>query len=170
MCCCGLAAIATDWLTREPAEVSLVVVIFPDAELGAIEKFRARWDPLAEAVGAHLTVVFPFPESVNVEELLSLTMRPFPVRLGNPSLWEGEHLFLTAVVGGEDIIELQRRSYDALHLSVPGEFVPHMTIGRRDLPADAYRMLAEAAELEVDGWARTLSIYRRHRDGRRTIE
>lgn len=149
--------------------MSLVAVIFPEADLAAVEQFRTRWDPLSESVAAHITIVFPFPASVELDVLRDLTMKPFPVRLGNPSLWEGEYLFLTADAGGEHIIDLHRRSYEALQLSTPPSFVPHMTIGQRPPGTETSLMLAEAGDLVVEGWAQSLTIYRRHLDGRRTI-
>ncbi|WP_433220195.1 hypothetical protein ACQP00_17300 [Dactylosporangium sp. CS-047395] len=37
-----------------------VLAIFPDLDIAGIEQFRGRWDPLAAAVPAHITIAFPF--------------------------------------------------------------------------------------------------------------
>ncbi|WP_353648491.1 2'-5' RNA ligase family protein [Nakamurella sp. A5-74] len=150
--------------------MSLVGAIFPDADLTEVEQFRVQWDPLADSVAAHITIVFPFSEVNDLEALRTLSMEPFPVRFGTPSLWEGEYLFLTADVGDEHIVDLHRRSYGALQLPLPADFVPHMTIGRRPAGSEAKHMLARATGLVVEGWARSMTIYRRHLDGRRTFE
>lgn len=150
--------------------MSMVAVIFPEADLRTVEQFRARWDPLAESVAAHITVVFPFPESVDLGSIRNLTMRPFRVRLSNPSVWESGYLFLTATTGREQVVDLHRRSYQALELPAPPNFIPHMTIGRRPPGTEMGLMLADAADLAVEGFARSLTIYRRHADGRRSIE
>ncbi|WP_353649165.1 2'-5' RNA ligase family protein [Nakamurella sp. A5-74] len=148
--------------------MSLVGVIFPDADLAEVEEFRGRWDPLADAVAAHITIIFPIPEESDLDALRALAMKPFPVRLATPLLWDDEYLFLTADTGNDHIVDLHRRSYEALRLPSPPRFVPHMTIGRRR--AETETMLAQAAGLAVQGWARSLTIYRRHPDGLRTVE
>lgn len=72
--------------------------------------------------------------------------------------------------GSEQVVDLHHRSYEALELPAPSNFVPHMTIGRRPLGTETGVMLTDAADVSVEGLARSLTIYRRHPDGRRTVE
>ena len=74
-----------------------------------VESFRARWDPLATSVSAHITVVFPFDWSDTLPALSTVlgtvaAVNPaFPVALGRVTVWEDEYLFLLAHQGGDAI-------------------------------------------------------------------
>jgi len=151
-----------------------VAVIHPEADTGAVERFRQRWDPLGGAVAAHVTIVFPFESQYGVAELRELLAgvlpKPFAVRLGAPTVWEDEYLFLLAERGGAQIARLHETVYGMLRLARAERFVPHMTVGRRPPGAEQDKMLRAADGLILDGWARELSVYRREPDGRRVHE
>ena len=147
-----------------------VAVIYPDADTGPVEVFRQRWDPLGSLVAAHVTIAFPFDWDGQPGELparLAGTMpRPFAVRLGSPTVWDDEYLYLLAERGGAQIARLHDAVYNALGLPRAERFVPHMTVGRRSAGPDQDRMLRAADGLSVNGWARELSVYRRESGGR----
>jgi 2'-5' RNA ligase len=147
-----------------------VAVIYPEAETGAVERFRRRWDPLGPVVGAHVTIAFPFDWDRGTDELRGLLTeampKPFAVRLGAPTIWDDEYLFLLAERGGAHIARLHEAVYSTLGLARSERFVPHMTVGRRAPGPEQDRMLRAASGLAVAGWARTLSVHRREADGR----
>lgn len=151
-----------------------VAVIYPEAETGAVERFRKRWDPLGGAVAAHVTIAFPFDWDRGPGELQRLLKgvlpKPFAIRLGAPTVWDDEYLFLLAERGGVQIARLHDAVYSAVGLPRAERFVPHMTIGRRAPGPDQERMVRAAAGLSVNGWARELAIYRREANGIRTPE
>ncbi|WP_433061849.1 2'-5' RNA ligase family protein [Dactylosporangium sp. CS-033363] len=150
-----------------------VLAIFPDLDTAGIERFRARWDPLAAAVPAHITIAFPFTwpgTALSLAGALRPVLAacpPFPVELTEPSVWEDEYLFLLLGAGHDQV----RRLHDSVYgLALPGlqrpaRFVPHMTIGRA-----AGIVAAGELSLPVSGLARSLTVYRRDGDGTRTRE
>jgi 2'-5' RNA ligase len=149
-------------------------VIYPEADLDAVERFRAHWDPLSGVVAAHVTIAFPFEWRSGAEALQAVlgdvAPMPFRVRLGAPTVWDDEYLFLLAEEGGGDIARLHDAVHRAAGVGRPERFVPHMTIGRRPPGAEQHRMLRAAHGLVVSGWVRALSVYRREPDGRRVEE
>jgi 2'-5' RNA ligase len=164
----GSARCDHGWVTK------WVAVLHPEADTGAVERFRLRWDPLGGAVAAHVTIAFPFDWQRGRDELHGLLTgmlpKPFAVRLGAPTVWEEEYLFLLAERGGAQIARLHEAVYGVLGLARAERFVPHMTVGRRLPGAEQERMLRAADGLTLDGWARELSVYRREPDGRRVHE
>jgi 2'-5' RNA ligase len=151
-----------------------VAVIYPEAETSGVERFRRRWDPLGGLVAAHVTIAFPFEWERGLDELrdlLAQTMpKPFALRLDAPTIWDDEYLFLLADRGGAEIARLHEAVHNTLGLPRSERFVPHMTVGRRPPGPDQDRMVRAATGLAVNGWARTLSVYRREPDGTRVHE
>jgi 2'-5' RNA ligase len=160
--------------------VRRVAVIFPHADTGDVELFRQRWDPLANSVAAHITVVFPFVWHSSIGALETflgdavLKHPRFPVRLNGFAIWEDEYLFLLAREGADQISRLHHDLYAGLlpGLAAPRVFVPHMTVGRRRHPDELLTALGEAngVQLSLDGFALALSIYRIEQGGRRVRE
>jgi 2'-5' RNA ligase len=157
-----------------------VIAVFPEIDTAAVERFRNRWDPLAAAVPAHITVAFPFDWTGPVSGLADalqpiLTACPsFTVELSTPTVWEDEYLFLLLGEGREQVSQLHESIYRQVLRGVPRptRFVPHMTVGRH---ADKEALgvgVTEAAEmgLPLIGRAVSLTVYRRHDDGRRVRE
>lgn len=157
-----------------------VVVIFPDdADLTDVEGFRARWDPLAGSVAAHVTLVFPFePTTMGAGRTaraiaeVAASHPPFLIQLADPAVSDSEYLFLLARQGAPQIRDLHADLYTALpDAHTDGGFVAHMTIGRSGDPA----ALAQAADtartlgLHVSGTARAVSVYLIDQQGRRQV-
>lgn len=118
------------------------IMIFPEFDnIDVINDIRRKYDPLADLVLPHITLVFPFESELTDEELTlylkeSLSgIHPFKVELGGFSKQEdryGSYLFLN-VVQGMDII---RNIHDMLYKDKLKKFdggydyVPHMTVGK----------------------------------------
>jgi 2'-5' RNA ligase len=163
-----------------PMTVRRAVVVFPsEADTVAVERFRVGWDPLAAQIAAHITLVFPFETNADPAVLeaavkdVAAGHHRFAVDLADPSIHDGEYLFLLASQGAEQIRRLHTDLYDALndaHLAAP--FVPHMTIGRQPRRADIAKAsrAARRLNLRVRGTVRELTLYRIENGSSRHVE
>lgn len=120
-------------------------MIFPQFEnINIIDDIREKYDPLANHVRPHITLVFPFEsnfKSIELKEHLEKTLtgiKPFRltmdeiVKMDNPL---GMYLFLVLKEGTEDIKKLSSKLYTGILKPYKPEwlseetFLPHMTIG-----------------------------------------
>lgn len=125
---------------------------FPGIE--RVEAFRARHDPMAELVAAHLTLVFPFPTALSRLQIETHVRRvvsrwpPIPVTFRRTRTEANEFLFLMASRGAASIMALHDRLYTrslAPHLRRDLPYGPHITLARY---AEFPRLEAAAAEAE----------------------
>jgi 2'-5' RNA ligase len=121
------------------------VAWFPRFEgIERIEAFRARHDPAAALIGAHLSLVFPFPTAHSQLQVETHVRRvvsrwpPIPVAFRGARLYANEFLFLMASRGAASVRELHDRLYTR-------SLAPHL---RRDLPYEPHITLARHAELD----------------------
>ena len=153
------------------------LVFFPQGSgRYVIESLRRSFDPLATAIAAHATLVFPFASEISdadlrahVEQALA-GQPPFRVRFEGVSEAEEEYLFLDAVVGGERLVDINDRLYAgplAEYRSTAHVYRPHITLGRlRD--GEARRQALNAARAltpVVDEIVRGVSVYRLGENG-----
>ena len=117
-------------------------MIFPEFDnMDVIDRIRSKYDPLAELVRPHVTLVFPFESDISNEKLEEILetrlqeMNCFELILGNISKQEdsfGNYLFLNVLKGSEELFKINRVLYDnefkENNLGLP--YVPHMTIGK----------------------------------------
>lgn len=118
------------------------IMIFPEFEnMEIIDNIRKQYDPLAELVRPHITLVFPFESQISNEELTQilnvrlLGVKPFELKLGGISKKEdtfGNYLFLDVLKGGEEIGYIHQVLYDNefKEFNIGLQFIPHMTIGK----------------------------------------
>jgi 2'-5' RNA ligase len=118
------------------------IMIFPEFEnIDIINDIRKKYDPLADLVLPHITLVFPFDSELSNEELKlhlkrSLSgIKPFKVELEGFSKQEnkyGNYLFLNVVQGTDVIKNIHDMLYkDKLKQFDAGyDYVPHMTVGK----------------------------------------
>ncbi|WP_433087605.1 2'-5' RNA ligase family protein [Dactylosporangium sp. CA-052675] len=157
-----------------------VIAIFPEMNTAAVERFRNRWDPLAGAVPAHITVAFPFewtgPVSALADALRPVLTpcSPFALELSSPTVWEDEYLFLLVGEGRERVSQLHESIYRQMLRGAqrPSRFVPHMTVGRHGDKVALRAGISEAAAMDLPliGRALSLTVYRRDENGRRVRE
>lgn len=151
-----------------------VVVAFPKienaGEWARILGLRNRYDPLASAVGPHVTLVFPFEDPVPDEELHAHVegavagIPSFAVTLSGITAHENEYLFLNFKRGNDEVIRLHDALYSgvlACHHERSHTFVPHITVGRlsqRELPValENTRAFTERIHGQID----VVSVYR----------
>src|SRR5215218_7234155 len=117
------------------------VLLFPDLTNGyLIHRYRERFDPLANKIAPHVTLVFPF-ESAEVEgdALVDYVaerirgMGSFDLEVPLPAVFEEGYVYLRIDSGAGRV----RRMHDSLYagdlrrlLRTEVEYVPHITIGR----------------------------------------
>lgn len=111
-----------------------------------IDKVRERYDPLANHVKPHITLVFPFDsdiENIELKEHISAVISkitPFEVILKGitPTNAFGRYLFLNVQKGAGEISELHKSLYSGILQKYYPEwlkdktFLPHMTLGNFD--------------------------------------
>jgi 2'-5' RNA ligase len=132
------------------------VAWFPPLEgLERIEAFRARHDPAAALIGAHLSLVFPFPTAHSQLQVETHVRRvvsrwpPIPVTFRRAHLHANEFLFLPASRGAAAIKELHDRLYTrslAPHRRPDLAYEPHITLARYAEFERLERALEEAEE------------------------
>lgn len=115
------------------------IVFFPQSNTDGVQEFRKKYDPKADLIAPHVTLVFPFPTVVNEDKVLLeieskvFNHRGFQVRL------EGVHLdpsdgFLHFLVkeGKEKVVSLHDDFYSGVlndYWRKDLEYKPHMTLG-----------------------------------------
>lgn len=136
------------------------LVHYPDIDTSRIDELRKRYDPQFDLIGAHLTVVFPVPETVGEQNLVSHIdsvlrgWQPFQIRLkGLLRSWD-DYLYLLVADGSANVIRL----HDELYTGILADFsrgdilfIPHVTLGMFTEDADLRsRILIEAERMELD--------------------
>jgi 2'-5' RNA ligase len=129
---------------------------FPSFEgIERIEALRARHDPMASAIRAHLSLVFPFPTALtrlqvetHLRRVLGRTPA-LPVTFRRPRLYANEFVFLMAARGAASIVALHDRLYTRSlrqHLRRDLPYEPHITIARHAELTRLERALEEAED------------------------
>ncbi len=78
-----------------------VLLIYPRADAALVGRIRRKYDPTVDVVRPHMPVVYPVPESVGRDSLIShiqavtADCRPFEIRLGGLCKSPDHWLFLT---------------------------------------------------------------------------
>ena len=135
-------------------------MIFPEFDnMDVIDRIRAKYDPLAELVRPHVTLVFPFESDISnekLEEILESRLQEincFELILGNISKQKdlfGNYLFLNVLKGAEELVRINRFLYDnefkEYDLGLP--YVPHMTIGKLSLVKEMDEAYEEIKDIQ----------------------
>ncbi len=117
------------------------VILYPGfCNINMINEIRRKYDPLADYIAPHITLVFPFDSNISADRLSlhlkeALTgIKKFNVRLkGITGDFKDGYLFLNVKQGNDNIIELHDRLYSGIledHLTRKISYCPHLTIGR----------------------------------------
>jgi 2'-5' RNA ligase len=113
--------------------------VFDETDLAWIESIRARYDPQADRIAPHFTLVFPVDASAGIlDELAAVAGRHAAIRfvlrsaIATPDLVRGgAHVFLVPDEGRDAIACLHDDLYAGTlrtHLREDGPFVPHITV------------------------------------------
>ncbi len=118
------------------------VMIFPEFNnINLIDDIRKKYDPLADLVLPHITLVFPFESDMDNGEIKSHLERylkdvlPFKIKLGGYRKQQnnyGNFLFLNMVQGTAEIENIHKLLYKGKfrHFDTGEGYVPHMTVGK----------------------------------------
>ena len=119
------------------------ILIFPEFDnIERIEQIRKKYDPLAQLIKPHITIVFPFESQMSNEELRQIlqnrlkNIKPFDVELTGFSKQAdqyGNYLFLNIVKGENEISTIHHLLYEnelkEFDSGLP--YTPHLTVGKR---------------------------------------
>lgn len=148
------------------------IMIFPKLENGQIiDKIREKYDPLANHVEPHITLVFPFNSDIGTKELrehissVLSEITPFEIILNGitPTNNFGKYLFLNIQKGNNEIIELHKRLYTGILQNyypvwLKGiAFLPHMTVGNFD-SKEEFEMAINETKNIVDSFKTTVNV------------
>lgn len=143
-----------------------------------IEAFRARHDPMAALVPAHLSLVFPFPTALSRLQVETHVQRvvsrwpPIAVSFRVLRLHANEFVFLMAARGAAAVTALHDRLYTRSlqpHLRRDLPYEPHITVARNpDFAAleAAYEEARAAFGEEFADVIREVTLLSVGRDGR----
>ncbi|WP_461225922.1 2'-5' RNA ligase family protein [Lacticaseibacillus suihuaensis] len=145
------------------------VLIFPAlTSLDAVTAVRRRYDPLAENIRPHVSLVFPFdspaPDSSIVAAVAAAAATtPAFDRLGGD--WANGYFWLAAGAGATALTALHDRLYqtplfrDFLRSNLP--YRPHITLGQVT-PATAFGIAAglHVADLASSTWVTAIAVER----------
>lgn len=117
------------------------IVLLPRLDgLEIIQSKRQKFDPLANYISPHITLVFPFESALSTQEISDHVSRAlkgvkrFPIRLcGFTGDQPDGYLFLRVKQGNDPIIDLHDRLYSgALEAFLYRKilYCPHMTVGK----------------------------------------
>ncbi len=130
---------------------------------------RRRFDPLAETIPAHVTLVFPFAAGISDEDLkrhVESAMqgrRSFSLDLLGVSCTADQFLLLNIGRGADEVRVLHDRLYTGpLHEFLsPQEFTPHVTVGRFSTAeaCDEANKVVRAADPRVQTVAAAIRVY-----------
>jgi 2'-5' RNA ligase len=155
------------------------VAWFPQfAGIERIEEFRARHDPMAAHIPAHLTLVFPFHTAHSQLQVQTHVQRvvsrwpPIAVAFGPVRLYANEFLFLMATRGAAAVTALHDRLYTRSlqpHLRRDLPYEPHITLARNADFASLESAFAESREAfgrESSGVMREVTLLAVDRNGK----
>lgn len=118
------------------------IMIFPEFKnINIINNIRKKYDPLADLVLPHITLVFPFKSDLTNEELsihlkeCLMDIKQFTLKLKGFSKQEnkyGNYLFLNVKSDIDIIKTIHNKLYtDKLkHFNPGNDYIPHMTVGK----------------------------------------
>jgi 2'-5' RNA ligase len=158
-----------------------VVALLPASDLREVEAIRRQFDPRADEIPAHLTLVFPFRSGVSDDEVsrrvgeVAEPMAAFYATFGSVVAADDTYLSSPIIEGAESVVSLHRLLYEQLSgagATLFKPYGPHITVGRLSTPAGA-EAAARALARRFSGGATTvtaLTVYAIDDDEGRALE
>jgi 2'-5' RNA ligase len=117
------------------------IILFPSFHnINIIKSIREKYDPLADCIAPHITIVFPFDSDIATDDLkLHLNKALKGIKKFNVQLkdftgdFRDGYLFLNVKKGNDNIIELHDKLYSGIlesFLFRKVTYCPHLTVGR----------------------------------------
>jgi 2'-5' RNA ligase len=138
---------------RPPLARRAIVALLDAAALDDVEAFRRAHDPLAGALPAHVTLVFPFASALSAMQVATHVRRiasrwpVLPIRLEGVDAYTGEWVHLRMTQGFDAVVELHDRLYRGVlapFLRREFDYEPHVTLARAADVADCDALVGEA--------------------------
>lgn len=142
------------------------ILIFPTfSNIKIIDDLRQKYDPLANIIEPHITLVFPFKSNLKKEDIVDILNEmlkntgKFILSLKDVSKSEdvyGNYLFLNIDKGYEDIIKMNNSLYNNSIIKIfrnSNQYVPHLTIGNFKTREKLYK--AYNRILDIDDYFET---------------
>lgn len=143
------------------------VILFPNFNnINIIKSIREKYDPLANCIAPHITIVFPFESDISTNELkehfneVLKDVKRFSVSLKDfTGDFRDGYLFLNVKKGNDNIIELHDKLYSEVlksFLYTKITYWPHLTVGSLhdqiefDKAVDELSCYDEAFEAVID--------------------
>ena len=125
---------------RQTEMTTRAIVIFPQlgSHASLIQDIRNQYDPLANKIAPHITLVFPFESKISSLELSQHVkncldgLDLFDFTMQGISHESENYLFLNLTQGKEEIIEIHDLLYSGIlarFLSKKHRYNPHLTVG-----------------------------------------
>jgi len=140
--------------------MTYALVHYPNVDTTRINQLRKEYDPQVSLIEPHITIMFPVPEGVGAQRLVSHIegvlsgWQPFSIRLKRLLQSRDNFLFLLVAEGSPDIVRLHAELYTGMLAPYQREdipFVPHVTLGAFGENADrCARVLSEAEVLRLE--------------------
>lgn len=118
------------------------ILIFPKFDnINLIQEVRLKYDKLSSLVEPHITLAFPFTDSMSDDELINIlsvvlkNVKPFNVTFKGISLFEDNYILLNCIKGEKEIIDLHDKIYLEIiptHFKKDLTYIPHITLGQCD--------------------------------------
>ena len=116
------------------------ILIFPKFKnIHLIQDIRKDYDKLANLISPHITVVFPFTDSMTNDVLIEKikkcvkNIKSFKIKFKGISLNNENLIFLNCIYGNDEIINLHNKIYNEVlssHLNKSIKYTPHITLGK----------------------------------------
>ena len=130
------------------------IILFPSFDnIKSIKSIREKYDPLANFIAPHITIVFPFDSDISTDDLklhfnkVLKGTRKFYVQLKNfTGDFRDGYLFLNVKIGNDNIIELHDKLYSGIlesFLFRKVTYCPHLTVGKLHQQTDFDKALDE---------------------------
>ena len=114
------------------------LVHYPEINTERIDLLRMKYDPQADLIAPHVTLIFPLPETIDEPALIShiegvlLSWKSFPIRLAKLEKSFDDCLFLTPTEGADELTSLHDELYTGMLAAYKNSdipYVPHVTLG-----------------------------------------
>jgi len=114
------------------------LVHYPAVATQRIDALRRKYDPQADLIAPHITLMFPIASSIGESNLVShlehvlSSCPPFPIHMRGLEQSADHYLFLVLQEGRVEVIHLHDRIYTGIlapYLRTDLPYIPHVTLG-----------------------------------------
>jgi 2'-5' RNA ligase len=135
------------------------LVHYPAVDTSHVDALRRKYDPQADLISPHITLMFPLPSSIGESDLVSHLehvlsgCRQFPIHLTGLEQSADHYLFLVLQQGRAEVIHLHDRIYTGIlapFIRTDLPYVPHVTLGAFEDAEHCSQALRDAERDSLD--------------------